>query len=40
MRDRDLYAQILGIESPWQVRDVELLLNEGEVMVHVNLEPG
>ena len=40
MKDRDLYAQILGIESPWQVRDVELHLNEGEVVVHVELEPG
>ena len=40
MRDRDLYAQILGIESPWQVRDIELHLNEGEVVVHVNLETG
>jgi len=40
MRDRDLYAQILGIESPWQVRDVELHLKEGEVVVHVELEPG
>ena len=38
MRDRDLYARILGIESPWQVRDVELHLSEGEVIVHVAIE--
>ena len=31
MRDKDLYAQILGIKSPWQVSGVELALSEGEV---------
>jgi transposase len=35
MRDKDLYAQILGITSPWQVTDVELALSEGTVTVHV-----
>ena len=35
MRDKDLYAQILGIKSPWQVSGVELDLSEGEVTVHV-----
>ncbi len=35
MRDKDLYAQILGIKSPWQVTGVELALSEGEVTVHV-----
>lgn len=35
MRDRDLYARILGIESPWQVTNVDLRLNEGEVVVSV-----
>ena len=40
MRDRDLFARILGIESPWQVEDVELHLADGEVVVHVAIEPG
>ena len=40
MRDEDLYAQILGIESPWQVSSVELALSEGEVTVHVEQEKG
>jgi len=35
MRDKDLYAQILGIESPWQVSEVELKLNDSQVIVHV-----
>jgi transposase len=39
MRDRDLYARILGIESPWRVRDVELHLTDGEVVVHVAMDP-
>ena len=40
MRDKDLYAQILGIKSPWQVSSVELALSEGEVTVHVEQEEG
>lgn len=39
MRDRDLYAQILGISSPWRVADVELNQAEGQVKVQVELEP-
>lgn len=35
MRDKDLYAQILGIESPWQVTEVELKSAKNEVIVHV-----
>ena len=35
MRDNELYAQILGIKSPWQVTQVELALINGEVAVHV-----
>jgi len=35
MRDKDLYAQILGIESPWKVTDVQLSSNTGEVKVSV-----
>jgi len=40
MRDKDLYAQILGIKNPWQVSKVELALTEGEVTVHVEQEKG
>ena len=37
MQDRQLYAQILGITSPWSVARVELKLSE-EQAVHVYLE--
>ena len=39
MRDKDLYAQILGIQNPWQVVDVELLSDAGEVKVYVETLP-
>lgn len=39
MRDKDLYAQILGLQSPWQVREVALHLDAGEVIVHVEHDP-
>ena len=40
MRDKDLYAQILGLGSPWQVQEVALHLDRGEVIVHVQHDPG
>jgi transposase len=40
MRDKDLYAKILGIESPWAVTDVDLSVEDGEVKVKVETEPG
>ena len=40
MRDKELYTQILGIHSPWQVVDVELFVEAGEVKVYVEPEPG
>lgn len=40
MRDKELYQQIMGIESPWTVSDVELSLKAGEVKVHVEQETG
>ena len=40
MRDKDLYAQILGIKSPWQVISVDLALSDGEVTVCVEQEAG
>jgi transposase len=36
MRDRELYAQILGIHEPWEVHDVALRLEDGEVDVFVS----
>ena len=39
MRDKDLYAQILGIQHPWMVREVALNLDGGEVVVHVQHDP-
>lgn len=35
MRDRDLYRQILGIEPPWSVQDVELSTEDREVTVRL-----
>lgn len=40
MRDKDLYRQILGIESPWTVADVDLQLSSGEVRVYVEYDAG
>ena len=36
MRDTELYRQILGIESPWEVDEVELDRVGGEVRVHLS----
>lgn len=35
MRDKQLYQQILGIESPWRVEAVDVSVESGEVKVHV-----
>jgi len=35
VHDRDLYARILGLVDPWEVRDVKLDLKAGEVRVLV-----
>jgi transposase len=37
MRDRELYARILGLSAPWAVKDVELDLAAGEVRVVVDV---
>ena len=37
MRDRDLYARILGLTAPWSVKDVELDLAGDEVRVLVEV---
>ncbi len=39
MQDRELYRRILGIETPWRVKSVDLKLDEGEVHVHLAHEP-
>ena len=38
MRDRDLYAKLLGIEAPWFVRDVDARLDENKVEVVLGFE--
>ncbi|MCU7899233.1 MAG: ISL3 family transposase, partial [Candidatus Thiodiazotropha sp. (ex Lucinoma aequizonata)] len=38
MRDKDLYAQILGIKSPCQVTSVELAVSDGNVTVNVTVD--
>jgi transposase len=35
MRDRELYAKILGVEDPWTVTDVDLDLTAGRVVVRL-----
>ena len=40
MRDKDLYQQMMGIQPPWRVAEVELALKEESVTVRVDLEPG
>ena len=40
MRDKDLYARILGIKRPWQVSGVDLNVAGGEVTVQVEQEKG
>lgn len=38
MRDTKLYEQLLGLERPWHVKDVDLQLDEGEVVVSVEAD--
>jgi transposase len=38
MRDKELYAAILGIRSPWQVTSVELAAKEEEVRVLIEMK--
>jgi transposase len=40
MRDRELYAQILGVRSPWSVHDVRLDVKKETVEVLVEIERG
>jgi len=38
MRDKDIYARILGIEELWFVREVDLQLQAGEVSVYLDIK--
>jgi transposase len=38
MRDTKLYEQLLGLERPWHVKDVDLQLDDGEVVVSVEAD--
>ncbi len=40
MRDKELYRQILGIQTPWEVSEIELDIKAGEVKVYVEQKPG
>ena len=40
MHDKELYSQILGIKSPWSVRDVQLSYKDSEVTVCIDLKSG
>ena len=39
MRDKTLYTQLLGVEAPWRVSEVDLQLDAGEVHVHLEFDP-
>jgi transposase len=40
MREKELYQQILGIQAPWEVTEVELSLAADQVTVHVKQAAG
>jgi len=40
VKDRDFYQQVLGLQSPWKVEQVELDMVAQRVVVHVGVEPG
>ncbi len=39
MQDRDLYAQLLGLEPPWEVVEVDISMQDHSVQVFVALRP-
>jgi len=39
MHDKELYSRILEIKSPWEVTEVDLRRQEGEVLVRVEWKP-
>ena len=40
MQDTELYQYILGLNSPWEVSDVSLSLDQGEIVVSVTHAKG
>lgn len=40
MHDKELYQQLLGLTSPWFVREVNLDTERGQIDVHVEHSPG
>ena len=38
MKDTELYSQILGINSPWFVAEIEMKMEEGEIFVHLEYD--
>jgi len=40
MKDTALYEQLLGLHSPWSVKQVDVSLTEQRVVVHVELKAG
>jgi transposase len=40
VKDSDFYQQVLGLQSPWRVEQVELDQASQRVVVHVGVEPG
>ncbi len=40
MQDKELFQQILGLESPWSVAEVKLDIENQQVNVHVDHPEG
>ena len=40
MRDIKLYERLLGLEPPWRIDSVDLRLEQGEVVLHVEVQEG
>lgn len=40
MRDIKLYEKLLGLEPPWRIGSVDLRLDQGEVVLHMEVQEG
>jgi len=40
MNDKELYTKILGIESPWEIKELQLALEKGQIDIEVGLQAG
>ena len=38
MNDKELYTKILGIEPPWEIKDLQLALEKGRIDIEVRLQ--